>query len=847
MNLQMMGVVELFNFKVSVIILVLSLNVVSISGEYDELFDLSINELMEIKLQTGSFLELDLMNSPFSMTVINKKQVYTSGARHLTELLEIYVPGFQYMYNKWTGEIWGMRGIAADRNTKFIFLINGHKMNTESRDGAITELNLGLLHDIERVEVLRGPAGLVYGSGAIAGIINVVTKKYSGKNKVNVTASLGTWDFNGTNQETQVQVLNKISNDESISFHFGYRKSDGIAAENTRLWGRPHWPYPQELKPEAESVPSAGSSWSTPGNWKIDMQWEYKNLKLRSRITHQVSNAGGMFVLDPWPNDYGNSDTTSTKQWVDGKEIDGWSRNSTGEIIKDENGDPVKSWWGETESWNTNRRQYQFDNVMAEISYDLPIDQNKMQFKVGFDGVTNRTRLENRRGFESFSTTERSTFVEETFGEKRFVLGALYLLNSIDKLQFAGGYEFRFDAIGNDLTGKNGNKENATHPIVSDVNYTNHALYFESLYQISTMISFHLGARYDAHTRTIDHGGVFTPKTAVLIRPSDDHSIKLMYQSSANNGSADNYEYNRFNFDNNGAAYSEYHFANPTEVPSANSVPIAGVSVEELHELKPEKVHSVELTSVHQFLNAIIFRPSISWTKVSELFVWNQPAYRVINSGEYEFINAEFDVSYQSNNITLGFNHTLQRLVNMDLRSQDEISLQTTFADSNYWEERVDPVTNVTTYIPVPLAEKGLDTSNAIEAQITVDEENFLNLATNLSKVYADINIVGGLMLHTDMRIFWGLPGRKMLNDADPQFEYLNIDTDPIVKWNASLHFSAGYNFRISAYVYDILAEPTGSNATHSIRWQQSANSDEHTDLYGMDLRSYAVQVSKNF
>lgn len=106
--------------------------------------DLSLSSLLNLALQTGSFLELDLKKSPLSMTVITRDQVTASGARHLTELLEIYVPGFQYMYNKWNGEIWGMRGVAADRNTKFIFLVNGHKMNHESRDGAMSELNLGL-------------------------------------------------------------------------------------------------------------------------------------------------------------------------------------------------------------------------------------------------------------------------------------------------------------------------------------------------------------------------------------------------------------------------------------------------------------------------------------------------------------------------------------------------------------------------------------------------------------------------------------------------------------------------------------------------------------------------------
>jgi hypothetical protein len=81
---------------------------------------LSLNDLLSLRLSTGSFLDLDLTNSPFSMTLIEKQQIESSGARNLSELLEIYVPGFQYMINKWNGIIWGMRGIANDRNSKFI-------------------------------------------------------------------------------------------------------------------------------------------------------------------------------------------------------------------------------------------------------------------------------------------------------------------------------------------------------------------------------------------------------------------------------------------------------------------------------------------------------------------------------------------------------------------------------------------------------------------------------------------------------------------------------------------------------------------------------------------------------
>ncbi len=801
-----------------------------ISNEMDELGmgNLSLNDLMGLELQTGSFLELDLMNSPFSMTVIDKKQVNASGARHITELLEIYVPGFQYMFNKWNGEVWGMRGVAADRNTKFIYLVNGFKLNSESRDGAMSELNLGLLGDIERVEVLRGPAGLVYGSGAIAGIVNVVTKKYEGVDKVNVAVTVGTWDFAGTDKEIEVHAFKKASEDQSIAVYFGYRQSDGIADGESRLWGRPHWPYPQGEEPTSSSVPSAGCAWCTDGNWKVNLDWMYKNFQLNTRVTHQVGNAGALFVKDPWPDVVGAPDSTASGRLVDGETV-----------LYDD------AWWSQTESWGTNRRQYVFDNVMAQLSYTHPMGDNELVIKAAFDGLTNRIQRENRRGYETIAAEEDGTFIDETFGEKRYSAGATYLLNSIKNLQFAGGYEFRFDAIGDDLTGKNSQAEKANHPIVSEVNYTNHALYFESLYHLSDKFGLHMGARYDVHTRTKDHGGVFTPKIAAIMKPTKDHSIKLVYQTSANNGSADNYEYNRNNFDDNGVAYDGYHFERPYEPPGGNSDPIPGVKEEELHDIKPEKVQSLELTTVHQMSDKILIRPSISWNEVSNLFTWSQNDFRVINSGEYEFVNAEFEASYSSKRITVGLNHTYQTIVNMDIESQQNITEADQF-EGTYWEEYTNSETGLPNWRPVPTG-IALDTSNSITDQITVDGDNFLNLVTNISKAYVDIEFVQGLMFHTDMRMFWGLKGRTQLNDKDPQFEYLGIDSDLMVKWNMSLHWVFGNDFRVSAYAYDILADNEGGAAAHSLRWQQSGNSKEHTDLFGVDQRSFALQLSKDF
>src|SRR5690606_16597684 len=100
--------------------------------------------------------------------------------------------------------------------------INGHKMNTQARDGFQGETVLGLMKDIERIEVLRGPAGLVYGSGAIAGIVNVITKKAT-ENKLEISTNFGTTGL----QEYEANIYAIFpESDQNISISAGFRKAD---------------------------------------------------------------------------------------------------------------------------------------------------------------------------------------------------------------------------------------------------------------------------------------------------------------------------------------------------------------------------------------------------------------------------------------------------------------------------------------------------------------------------------------------------------------------------------------------------------------------------------------------
>jgi len=796
--------------------------------------ELSLGELLAVELSSGSFLELDYKKSPVSMTIITSEMIKYSGARNMSELLEIFVPGFQYMYNKWNGTLWGMRGVANDRHTKLIYLVNGHKMNAQARDGFQGEVVLGLLNDIERVEVLRGPAGVIYGSGAIAGIVNVVTKKTGNKN-----AQVNTGFTTPREAEIDVTLFGSPSDNQKVSFSAGYHKSKGTGLHKTKIYGSPSWPCPGA--PITGGVPSDGSYGSTDGNMRASFGWQIDNFDLYVRATRQIENAGGWFTIDSWPELNNQSiDSTAGNRTVDGRIIE-----------------PDDSVWFSTESFGENQRQYISDNLSAEGSYNFTFNKNILKIKCGFDRNTTRIGTEQRPGY-SAANSRSSGFIAETFGESRFTLSTMFLLKSVDKLQFAAGMEYRLDLIGKDMEGKHSREEIQGYKVVSDVNYQTLSLFSEGFFDITDKFGIDLGGRLDFHTRTF----MANPKIALVFNPWHNHFFKLIYQTASNNGSADNYEYNRNHFDpetgdiRTGPSFERSRLKPNSYTDILPTVP----SVEELHSLKPEKVRSIELTSTHSIGDFFTITPSAALGQVTNLFGWSQVLFRVINAGKYNYGNFDLDCKLETRFIVFGGNHTLQRPVFTDSRSHDRYFIQPHYdRSSDTWYD----TTSQGRYYPVSDGTYDTVRVNLVSDGITVDGRNFLNLSTNTTKFYLTVKPLHWIVFNTNLRLLWGLPGRKSLYDRDEKdgYNYLDIQNGSFSerlrgvpkKLNASLHFFLPEDITLSIFAYDILgidrkSDKSGydSYVINTIRWQQMAN-PEQKDIASTDQQSFGFTISKGF
>ncbi len=140
---------------------------------------------------TATRVERELQQVPMSLTVMTAEDVQKSGARTVGELLQD-VPGVQIQNDGSQGlKRVSIRGEDAFRT---LVLIDGQKISEhKSMSGSPILIDASR---IERVEVIKGPASVLYGSDAIGGVVNIITKKGGGK-PIEGEAWLG---FNGASR-----------------------------------------------------------------------------------------------------------------------------------------------------------------------------------------------------------------------------------------------------------------------------------------------------------------------------------------------------------------------------------------------------------------------------------------------------------------------------------------------------------------------------------------------------------------------------------------------------------------------------------------------------------------------
>jgi outer membrane receptor protein involved in Fe transport len=144
------------------------------NGVEDALFQMPMEELLRLKVFTASREEQDTAKATSVVSVITAEDIAASGARTLQDVLK-RVPGF-FPTRQATWFVVASRGLISDGNDQILLLVDGHSQNSVIGQGFQQQDMIPVLEKVKKIEIIRGPGSVLWGSSAVLGVINIITK-----------------------------------------------------------------------------------------------------------------------------------------------------------------------------------------------------------------------------------------------------------------------------------------------------------------------------------------------------------------------------------------------------------------------------------------------------------------------------------------------------------------------------------------------------------------------------------------------------------------------------------------------------------------------------------------------
>jgi iron complex outermembrane recepter protein len=181
----------------------------------EDLKQLSLEQLGDLDVTSVSKDPQQVQKTPAAVFVITQEDIRRSGATSIPEVLRM-APGVEVARidaNHWSVAI---RGFAGQFSKSLLVLVDGRSIYTPLFEGVYWDLPYVMLDDVERIEVIRGPGGTIWGANAVNGVINIITKNADSTHGTLATLGTGTVD-QGTG-----------------AFHYGATTANGL---NYRFYG----------------------------------------------------------------------------------------------------------------------------------------------------------------------------------------------------------------------------------------------------------------------------------------------------------------------------------------------------------------------------------------------------------------------------------------------------------------------------------------------------------------------------------------------------------------------------------------------------------------------------------
>jgi iron complex outermembrane receptor protein len=319
----------------------------------DDLSRMSLQELANVQVTSVSKSPEPLRRAPANVYVITHEDIMRSGATSLSEVLRL-APNLQVTQLTASGYQLGASGFGGHQSSqnfanKLLILIDGRSVYSPLYSGIYADTLDVMLEDVDRIEVISGPGGTLWGANAMNGVINIITRPSYVTDGTLMSAGVGNQEQIGSARYGDKLAENGSYRVYGMTFHRGAEElADGATAHDGWSKGqggfRADWSLPQDVftiqgdlyrgtehQPGTADNAIAGANAVT--RWRH--QWETSDLQVQAYFdqSERYGPAGsGSFVLRTYDLEIQQNLLIGTAQhllWGAGERVNSYNIDGT--------------------------------------------------------------------------------------------------------------------------------------------------------------------------------------------------------------------------------------------------------------------------------------------------------------------------------------------------------------------------------------------------------------------------------------------------------------------------------------------------------------------------------------
>jgi len=268
---------------------------------YKDILNLSIEQLAKVRVTTASGISESILEAPAAMLVLDQHEIVRKGYNNIAEIIAD-LPGFDVVaVGGASGKINAyQRGYRTPLTARTLIMLDGIVNNNLWEQQVITGQQYAI-SNIERIEVLYGPASVLYGPNAFLGIINIISKKgrslADGEHELSVRGEIGSWQSRGAELHARghhnnfdYSITGRIfhSDEEDLSDRWGFLSNE--LAGDPDIWG--------PMLQLANNGEQYGQYNNDTDDWSLIANLGYQNWQAGISVWQTDQGYGAQFAAD---------------------------------------------------------------------------------------------------------------------------------------------------------------------------------------------------------------------------------------------------------------------------------------------------------------------------------------------------------------------------------------------------------------------------------------------------------------------------------------------------------------------------------------------------------------------